>query len=49
MIDIEQRPRIPEYGSEEHKRQIARRLSRNLRWRFQLLDLQQRPVEERRK
>jgi hypothetical protein len=49
VIEMEQRQRIPEFGSDEHKRQIAARLSRNLRFRSWLRDLQQRPVAKRRK
>ncbi len=47
MIDTEARPRIPEYGSDEHKRQIARRLSRNLRFRFWLREVQPRALERK--
>ena len=49
MIDLEQRPQIPAYGSREHKEWLARRLSRNLRFKFWLEDRRHRPVEERRK
>jgi hypothetical protein len=47
MIDAEQRPRLPEFGSDEHKRWIAARLSRNLRFRFWLRELQPRTVERK--
>jgi hypothetical protein len=47
VIEMERRPRIPEFGSEEHQRQIAARLSRNLRVRFWLRELQGRTTERK--
>ena len=41
MTDVQQPPRIPEFGSLGHRRQIAARLSKNLRWRLWLEDLKQ--------
>jgi hypothetical protein len=35
MTDLEQKPQIPEYGSDEHKRRLIARLRKNLKFRQQ--------------
>ncbi len=47
MIDLKERQQIPEYGSREHKQWLAKRLSRNLRFRRVYGDPGRRPVTER--
>ncbi|HEV2029563.1 MAG TPA: hypothetical protein VGS16_13710 [Candidatus Dormibacteraeota bacterium] len=44
MIDLEQRQRIPEYRSREHMEWLAKRLSRNLRFRRLYGDRERRPA-----